>query len=356
MPRPAQAKRRLKLRQLEILSAVAESGTMGKAAQRLAVSQPVVSKAIADLERTLGVQLLDRGQRGAEPTLYGRALLRRSLAIFDEINQSVNEIDFLADPTAGELHIGCTETITAGLVAAAIERLSRRHPKLVFHMELADVATLRQHFLRERKCELIIGRMVSAAAEPDMETEALFNERPMVVVGPGNKWLGRRKIALAQLVDEPWILSSSESLPGAPLFEAYRAIKLSLPRATIISNSLGLRRKLLPGGGFVTLVPESVLRFGPEPSFFRPLSVSLPSAPLPVAVVTLKNRTLSAVAQLFIDCVRELAKPLANRKKPPAKQDAMSPVGPTRTSRDVRFSAAVGGIADVPQTSQKRRS
>jgi len=125
MPRPAQIKRRLKLRQLEILSAVAESGTMGKAAQRLAVSQPVVSKAIADLEQMLGVQLLDRGQRGAEPTLYGRALLRRSLAIFDEINQGVSEIDFLADPTAGELHIGCTETITAGLVAAAIERLSQ---------------------------------------------------------------------------------------------------------------------------------------------------------------------------------------------------------------------------------------
>src|SRR5262249_16204727 len=182
------------------------------------------------------------------------------------------------------------------------------------HMELADVATLRQHFLRERKCELIIGRMLRGAAEPDIESEALFRERWAVVVGPGSHWLGRRKIALAELLHEPWILSSFELGPGTPVFEACRAIKLSLPRATIISNSLSLRRKLLPGGRFVTLVPESALRFGPDPSFFKPLPVRLPPSPLPVAIATLKNRTLSPVAQLFICCVRELAEPLANRK------------------------------------------
>src|SRR5262249_54198892 len=93
---------RLKLRDLNILMAVVRCGTMGKAAAQLAVSQPVVSKAIADLEHTVGVRLLDRSKRGVEPTLYGRALIRRGAVIFDEMQQSLSDIEFLSDPSTGE--------------------------------------------------------------------------------------------------------------------------------------------------------------------------------------------------------------------------------------------------------------
>ena len=82
---------------------VVECGTMGKAAERLAISQPVVSKAIADMEHALAVRLLDRSQRGVEPTPYGRALIKRGIAIFDEMRQGIEEIEFLSDPTAGVL-------------------------------------------------------------------------------------------------------------------------------------------------------------------------------------------------------------------------------------------------------------
>src|SRR5947209_8996918 len=115
--------RRIKLRQLEVLAAVVESGTMGKAADRLAITQPVISKAIADLEHTLGVRLLDRGPHGAEPTLYGNALLKRSVTIFDELRQSVGEIRFLSDPTAGELRIGCGDSMLSGLLPIIINGL-----------------------------------------------------------------------------------------------------------------------------------------------------------------------------------------------------------------------------------------
>ena len=301
--------RRLKPRDLHIFMAVSEEGNMAKAAERLAISRPVVSKTIADLERTLGVPLFDRSPQGIEPTLYGRALSKRSVAIFDELRQSVREIEFLADPTAGDLHIGCTETITAGLAATAIEHLTRRHPKLVFHMELSDVATLHFHFLRERKCELVLSRALPGGPEPDMNSEPLFHEEFLIVVGPGSEWLRRRKIALADLVDAPWILSRFELAPGAPLFEAFTG--LSFPRAVIFSNSLSLRAKLLSDSPFVTYVPGSVLRFGSKDLQFKPLPVKLPRIPLPIVITTLKNRTLSPMAQLFIERIRELVKPLA---------------------------------------------
>src|SRR5689334_21953344 len=98
--RQNRARRRLKLRQLEILVAVADTGSMAKAAARLAITQPAISRALADVEQTLGVPLFDRSMHGVEPTQYGRALLKRGLAAFDELDQGVREIEFLTDPTA----------------------------------------------------------------------------------------------------------------------------------------------------------------------------------------------------------------------------------------------------------------
>src|SRR5437870_4993392 len=115
--------RRLKLRDLNIFLAVAKERSMSKAATQLAISQPAVSRAIADMEYTLGVPLLDRNPHGVEPTLYGRSLMKRGIVVFDELRQSVREIEFLADPSAGEIRIGCSAPLAAGIVPAIIERL-----------------------------------------------------------------------------------------------------------------------------------------------------------------------------------------------------------------------------------------
>jgi DNA-binding transcriptional LysR family regulator len=98
--------RRLKLRELRILMTVVQVGSMGKAATQLTLSQPAVSKAIAEMEHTLGVKVLDRTPQGVEPTLYGRALLKWATAVFDDLRQGVREIQFLADPAAGEVRVG----------------------------------------------------------------------------------------------------------------------------------------------------------------------------------------------------------------------------------------------------------
>src|SRR5215467_8045547 len=99
--------RRLKLHEVRVLMSVVEAGSMAKAAQHLGTSQPAVSRSIADLEHTLGVRLLERSAWGVKPTQYGHAIIRRGAAVFDELRQGVKDIEFLADPTAGELRIGC---------------------------------------------------------------------------------------------------------------------------------------------------------------------------------------------------------------------------------------------------------
>ena len=173
--------RRLKLRDLYILMTVAHCGGIGKAAVQLSVSQPAVSKAIANMEHTLGVRLLDRTALGVEPTLYGSALLKWGATVFDDLRQGVKEIEYLADPTAGEVRIGSTEPMTAGLVPAVIDRLSGQFPRLVFDVMQASALVLQYRDLRERSIDLILGRMVTPIADEDLNVQTLFND-PLFVV------------------------------------------------------------------------------------------------------------------------------------------------------------------------------
>ena len=302
--------RRLKPRDLHVFLAVAEQGNMAKAADTLAISRPVVSKTISDLERMLGVRLFDRSPQGVEPTLYGRALLQRSVAVFDELKRTVKEIEFLADPSAGELRIGCPEVMAAGFVGAVVNRLSIRYPNLVFHMELGTITDLQVRALRERKCEFVIGRK-TFADYPDMNVEPLFYERVHVAVGLRSKWAGRRKIALRQLIDEPWILAPTEVEREGPAAKAFRAAGIDVPRTTVWSSSLNLRISLLATGRFVTLIHESVLRFSPHRTLLKVLPIEMPRWQLPVAIITIRNRTIGPIAQLCLEHARDLAKSLA---------------------------------------------
>ena len=123
--------RRIRLRDLHVFFVVTQRGSMAKAAADLGVTQPAVSRIVADLEHALGVRLLDRSAQGVEPAVYGRALLRHSGVAFDEIKQAIREIEFLANPNVGEVRIGCPESITAAILPPVIERLFERYPRVI---------------------------------------------------------------------------------------------------------------------------------------------------------------------------------------------------------------------------------
>jgi len=303
-------RRRLKLRDVDILLTVVQMGSMGKAAGALNMSQPAVSKAIAGLEHTLGVRLLDRRHEGIEPTEYGRALLDCGLALFDDLRRGVGNIEFLSDPTAGEVRIGCNPFLASSFVSAVVDRLSKRHPRMVFHLVTAYGATLYRE-LSERKVDFLIARRFSSPADERLESEYLFSDVYVVVAGARSPWVRRRRIALADLVHESWVLRPSESVIGAVAKEAFRVSGLDQPRVTAVTDSPEVRMSLLATGRFLTIVPASALRFPAKRSDIKILPVELPVAPVANEIVTLKNRTLGPVARLFIEHAREIAKPLA---------------------------------------------
>lgn len=304
------AARRLSTRELRMFLAVARSGSMAKAAKTLATSQPAISKAIADMEHNLGVRLLDRSPQGVEPTQYGRALIKCGNAVFDELRQGIKEIEFLADPTVGELRIGCSEAFAAGPLVPIIDRLSRRHPRTAFHVETADAGTLCRELSR-RNVELVIARIFGPFAQENMTAEILYDDPLVVVASKANAWTRRNKIELSDLANERWTTLPQDSLSWSLVVDAFRASGLEPPRARVMTRSLHLRNRLLATGRFLAVLSQSALRFAGKHPPLKVLPVELPSTRGTTGIITLKNRTLSPLARLFIEHTRAVAKEIA---------------------------------------------
>jgi DNA-binding transcriptional LysR family regulator len=240
-------------------------------------------------------------------------LLRRGIAAFNELRQGVKDIESLADPTAGEVRIGTTAAMVVGLIPVVMNRLHEQHPRLVFHVTSASSGVALYRELRERNVGFIIGRPF-ARMEEDLTSEALFDDEIVVVAGTRNRWVGSRKIELAQLLDEPWIMPGPETAIGTLIARTFHLCGLNVPQAVVISDAIQMYSALLASGPFLAVYPRSILQFSATHLAPKVLPVRLTEQSGPVGIVTLKNRTLSSTARLFIDCIREVVRPLGNSR------------------------------------------
>ena len=305
--------RRLRLRDLHILSVVVRWGSMAKAATHLDTSQSVVSEAIASLESALGVSLLDRSPRGIAPTIYAIALLKRGHVVFDELREGIKEIETLSGQATGEVRIACPEFLAAGLMTDAIDGFSKVYPDIVCHVTEADVSTLEFRQLQERAVDLMVTRVPNAFADDDLDVDVLFDDPHLVVAGEKSPWAGKRAVKLAELVDEPWIIPPSP-IVNAILKEAFEAQGLKPPAEKVVTSFILMRNHLLASGRFVTVLPESVLRYNAKQWALRALPVKLRATPQPIAIVKLKNRSVSPAIALFIAHLRTVTKAYAGRR------------------------------------------
>jgi DNA-binding transcriptional LysR family regulator len=233
--------------------------------------------------------------------------------VFDDLRQAVKNIEFLADPTAGHLRIACNSILATSFLSAVVDRMSARYPRVTFHVVVKQAEALHRE-LSERNVDLLVTRRVGELADERLGFEFLFADAYFVAAGAQNPWVRRRRIELAELVAEPWTLPPPDTYLGAIAIQAFRASGLDYPRATVATAAPEMRISLLATGRFLSIFPRSVLRFPTGRPEVKVLPVNVPVPPAAVGIVTLKNRTLSGVAQLFIDGAHEVAKPLAKGK------------------------------------------
>ena len=247
--------RRLKLRDLHVFFTVVQLGSMAKAATHLRVTQPAVSQLIADLEHALGIKLLDRSSKGVEPTIYGRTLLKGSTAAIDVLKQTIKEIEFQANSATGEVRIGCPETVAA-ILPPVIESLSRRYPGIVLHVSDVVAPTLDLPQIRNRTLDVAIVRITGSPSRhpfgDDLDVEVLFNDEAFIAAAVESQWARRRKIDLAELANEHWILPPASTTNSMVVMEAFRSRGLAPPKMRLVTFSVALLTNLLASGRYIT--------------------------------------------------------------------------------------------------------
>jgi DNA-binding transcriptional LysR family regulator len=291
---------RISISDMEIILAISKDGSMAKAARTLAVSQPVVSRAIAELETTLGVRLLDRNPRGVALTPFGEALARRAALVLDEMTQCMKEIDFLSDPTTGELYIGSPEPLTEALLPEVIQGFWRKYPRVLIHVIPSRSGEFGN--LRDRKIDFML-RTPEGYAAGDIEKDILFHEDVFVVTGVRNPWVRRRRISLADLANEKWVVTNAAF---EPMPRVFAILGLPVPRPSIAAHSAFLRNALVASGEFLAVLSSpQLVALHNQNLKVKVLPIDLSKFETEIAVFKLKNWTLTPIAELFIEHARE---------------------------------------------------
>jgi DNA-binding transcriptional LysR family regulator len=303
---------RIKLRDLHVLQAAAQTGSMAKAAAHLAITQPAVSYAISELEHAVGVPLLERSSQGVTPTVYGRALLERSAIMFNELRHGISEIASLADPEVGELRIGTTPPMSA-VASAVFNHLVPRYPRMRFELSVgATDVLLRQ--LRQRDVELVISRLAPSVRDDDLRIDMLFHDELVVICSKHSKWARRRNVSLAELVPEPWVLPPPTGFLTQVMRGAFEAQGLEFPRATVTTSSTYALSVLVGNGDFLAIHPHAMLTTPNEHPQLTSVDVRLATTRGAIGLIALKDRSLSPVAELFVQSAIPIVKAIQPKR------------------------------------------
>jgi DNA-binding transcriptional LysR family regulator len=201
--------------------------------------------------------------------------------------------------------------MNAGMVPEICERFLRQHPQVQLRVVHADIALEQFGPLRERKVELLIGRLPEPFVQDDFVFEPLIQEPFVAVAGVNSQWSRRRRIELADLMEEFWVLPPHDSTPGGIISGIFHASGLKSPRPCVATLSIQLTTTLIATGKFVGILPNSVARFSSRRVGLKILPVRIPNTQYAIAILSLKNRTPGPLAKLFIEQARAVAKSLS---------------------------------------------
>jgi DNA-binding transcriptional LysR family regulator len=165
--------------------------------------------------------------------------------------------------------------------------------------------------LHQRNVDLLITRKFGPLISDRMAFEFLFDDAAVVATGAQNPWARRRRITLADLAKEPWVLPPAETAMGVIARDAFRGSRLDHPGSAVLTDSPHVRMSLLATGRYFTILPAYALMFPASHPEIKVLPIELPTERVPNGMITLKNRTLGPATQLFLKEARAAAKSLA---------------------------------------------
>ena len=294
---------RVSVRQLRLVTAIAEVGSMVRAGEAIGMTQPAVTKSVRDLERDLGVKLFDRGNRGVTPTAYGESLVRHAQRVLAQLEHAAEEIDDLAHGTGGRVAIGTLLAASAWLLPAAIARLRDQRPRVIVDVVEGTNDRLQPMLLRG-DLDMVVGRLSEFRHRAGIHQEPIYSEDVVVLARSRHPLARQEPQSLADLQEADWILPPPETTLRRQLEKAFFDAGLDPPRCAVQSVSLLTNRRLLLDGDLIGAWPRGVATDDLAQGRLVALPIRLNEILWPVGVSTRKLAQLSPAAEALRSMLR----------------------------------------------------
>jgi len=295
----------IKLRHLQLIVALDQFRHIGRTAEFLAVSQPAVSRMLAEVENLLGVTLFDRSTRGTDPTPGGQSVIRFARSVLAEYERTRDEIVAEASGAAGRTRVGAMVVAMPLLLARAVSELKRRAGHATVLVEEGDLTHLLPK-LRLGELDLFVGRLEPGYAAPDLVTEALYNEPMAVVVAPGHVLSSlKRKPTWSDLAQTPCVMPPPWASLRVKLEQMFFRHGLQPPADLIETSSFLALSTFLRERGAAGFMARSVAAQYAREGLVTVLNLQVPIELPPVGIMTMRGRQLTPVSQQLIECLRK---------------------------------------------------
>lgn len=294
---------RIRLRHLHTFVAVAQQGTLGRAAETLNLSQPALSKTLNELEQLTGTRLFERGRLGAQLTVPGEQFLTHAVKVLDALNTAGQALNRKEDASADVVRIGALPTAALGILPAVIGRFHQQQKST-----LLQVATMNNTMLlaglKAGEIDLGIGRMSDPELMSGLNYELLFLESLKLVVRPGHPLL-QETITLSRVMEWPVVVSPKGTVPRQNAEALLQSQGCKMPAGCIETLSASLSRQLTVDYDYVWFVPSGAVKEDLRQATLVSLPVPTQSAGEPIGILTRVDIPLSTGAQMLIAAIRK---------------------------------------------------
>jgi DNA-binding transcriptional LysR family regulator len=247
----------MELRQLRHFVAVVDTGNLSRAAERVAISQPALTRSIKQLEQILGVELLERKPRGVAPTEAGAVLYSYAKTVLNACQRLTREVRELERGVTGTVHVGIASMFASHIVDSAAARLAVDHPRLSMVVTEGFFEDLVRQLI-DGRIDFIFANFPPVTIAADLVLEPLLAIKASVVAGASHPLARKRELTRADLVPHRWVIGDQPHAQDS-LEKGFGAEGLPAPRDVFRTNSLNLMIALVESGGFLSAIPEHLI-------------------------------------------------------------------------------------------------
>ncbi|EEL8424895.1 LysR family transcriptional regulator [Salmonella enterica] len=294
---------RIRLRHLHTFVAVAQQGTLGRAAETLNLSQPALSKTLNELEQLTGTRLFERGRLGAQLTVPGEQFLTHAVKVLDALNTAGQALNRKEDASADVVRIGALPTAALGILPAVIGRFHQQQKSTSLQVATMN-NTMLLAGLKSGEIDLGIGRMSDPELMGGLNYELLFLESLKLVVRPGHPLL-QETITLSRVMEWPVVVSPKGTVPRQNAEALLQSQGCKMPAGCIETLSASLSRQLTVDYDYVWFVPSGAVKEDLRQATLVSLPVPTQSAGEPIGILTRVDIPLSTGAQILIAAIRK---------------------------------------------------